>query len=290
MSTKLFTSFFIIFIISSFPIIAQNHVYFNNLEDTPTNGNWLGINTIDSISAYSGNYFSATDSIKLYGLGIEQPFPAELIRKNTMVKISGYVKSNTINNNALFVVTLTVGGETVLWKGIPLAPVFTDRNTWYHFSDSVLIPANQTVNSILKAYLWNQDKTATTGIDDLRFEFKAISNPTFIPAFADEFNDKQNNVSKKVLFANDFYSIMYEDNANEIAIASNKNENIIKNIFYYSERKIKGEKYISESKLDFVKSKKTKDGTNLIFKVSKNSYKLELAVICKNNKPRIISF
>ncbi len=282
MNTKPFTTLLIILIISSFPAIAQNHVYFNNLEDVPTNGNWLGLSTIDSVSAYSGNYFSKTDSLKPYGLGIEQLFPTELIRKNTMVKISGYVKSNVVNNNALFVVTLINNGETLLWKGIPLAPVFVDKNTWYHFSDSILIPANHTVDSKLKAYLWNQDKIAVTGIDDLKFEFKAIKNPTFIPAFADEFNDKQINASKKILFTNDYYSVQYEASQNNILVVSNKNENIIKDIFFHSERKIKDKKYISEVKFDFVKSKNTKNGKMLIFKVSEHNYKLELVLICNN--------
>jgi len=262
--------------------IAQDHVYFNNLEDEDIEGNWLGSITIDSLSAHSGLYFSQTDSIKPYGLGIEQSFPDDLIRKNTMVRISGYVKSSAKNNRAMFVVTLINDDETLLWKGIPLAPVFKEENTWYHFSDSVLIPANLTVESKIKAYLWNQDKTAVTGIDDLRFEFMVFDNPSFIPAFADKSSESKSNLSKKILYSNNYYSIIYETSENNISIVSNTNEDIINDIFFHSERNLADKKYITEIKFDFIKSKNIKDGKVLVFKVSEHTYKLELALICNN--------
>ena len=280
MNTKLISTFFLIVIISSFSVIAQNHIYFNDLEDVNIKGNWLGLTTIDSAVAYSGFYFSKTDSLKPYGLGIEQSFPNDLTRKNTMIKISGYVKSNTTNNRAMFVITLMNNGETLLWKGIPLAPVFTDENTWHHFSDSILIPASLTVGSKIKAYLWNQDKSVVTGIDDLRIEFKAFDNPTFIPAFADEFSEIKSSSNQNILFSNSYYSVKYDPNQSIISILSSSDKKIISNIFFHSERNLKNEKHIAEVKFDFVNSKSVKDGKLLIFKVSEPTYKLKLALIC----------
>ncbi|MFK5856407.1 MAG: hypothetical protein QM503_09775 [Bacteroidota bacterium] len=282
MNSKLITTFFLIIFISSFSVIAQNHVYYNDLEDENMEGNWLGLTTIDSVAAYSGSYFSKTDSLSPYGLGIEQSFPNELVRENTMVLISGYVKSSAKNNRAMFVVTLINGAETLLWKGIPLAPVFVEENTWYYFSDSILIPANLTVNTKLKAYLWNQDKTAATGIDELRIEFLAVDNPTFIPAFADELSEINGNTFKKILFSNSYYSVQYETKENGISIISNTDNTIINDIFFHSKRNLEDEIYISEVQFDFDKSKNIKNGQVLIFSISEPTYKLELVLICNN--------
>jgi len=287
MKLKIIAAIFLL-IIYSFSGISQNHVYLNNLEDEDIEGNWFGLNTIDSISAHSGLYYSKTDSLVHYGLGIEQEFPDDLVRKNTMVLISGYVKSNTKNNRAMFVGTLISDTETLLWKGIPLAPIFKDENTWFHFSDSVLIPTSLTVDSKIKAYLWNQDKTVTTGIDDLRFEFKAFDNPSFIPAFADELSETKDNKSEKVLFSNNYYSIIYDVQKNSISIISNSNEDIIDNIIYHSERNLKDDKQLSELKFNYIKTKSINNGKVLNFKISDRNYKINLALTCNNYSQEIL--
>lgn len=284
MNLKLITSIFFTFIISSYSVIAQNHVYFNNLEDAHIEGNWIGLTTIDSTSAYSGLYYSKTDSLKPYGLGIEQQLPDALARTNTMVLLSGYVKSNEKNNNALFVATIVAENETNLWKGIPLAPIFKDEHNWYYFSDSILVPANLTFKSKLKAYLWNQDRTATTGIDDLRIEFRAFDNPTFIPVLTDIVSENTDKKSTANLFTNSYYSITYNQG---ISILGNTNDKIINNISYYSERQIKGEKTQSHINWKYTGSAKIKNGSKLNFKVSDRNAKLNLVVICNDNSPEI---
>jgi len=287
MKLKIIAAIFLL-IIYSFSGISQNYVYFNDLENSQTEGNWLGLTTIDSAAAYSGLYYSKTDSLRLYGLGIEQSFPVDLVRNNTMILISGYAKSSSKTNNAMFVGTLTKNGETLLWKSIPLSPIFLNENTWHHFSDSILIPANLTVDSKIKAYLWNQDKTATTGIDDLRFEFKAFDNPTFIPAFADELSETKDTKSEKVLFSNNYYSVIYEISKNSISIISNSNEDIIDNIIYHSERNFNGEKQLSELKFNYIKTESINDGKIINFKISDRNYKINLSLTCNNYSQEIL--
>ena len=276
--------FIIFLLILLYSAIAQSQVYFNNLEDATVDGNWLGLSTIDSSSAYSGLYYSKTDSLSPYGLGIEQDFPDELVRKNTMVLISGYVKSNIKNNRALFVITVIGGMETFLWKGIPLAPVFVDEDIWYYFSDSILVPANLTVESKLKAYLWNQDRNATTGIDDLRIEFKAFNNPTFIPILTDIVDENIDNKSTVSLYTNSYYSINYSQG---IKIYSNTNNNIIDNIIYFSEGEVKRERILSQIRWKYTGFSKVNNGKKLNFKASDRNVKLNLVVICDDNSPEM---
>ena len=277
----------IILLISSHSVISQGQVYFNNLEETPTKGNWIGLNTVNSGFAFSGGNFSSADSTQPYGLGIEQEFPNLLLHKNTLIHISGWVKSNIINNHALFVVTLEKNNETILWKGIPLAPFFKEKNQWCYFSDSILVPANLTVGSKLKAYLWNQDIGSTTGIDDLRIEFIAFKNPTFIPDINDLITANEDERTTKVLYTNSYFSIRYTKPEDAISIVSNSNSEIIKNISYLSERKIKADKTYSHLNWYFIGSVKINNGKILNFKSSSSHSKLKLEMKCIDNSNEI---
>ncbi len=276
-----FNFFLFIFLHST---LTQSQVYFNDLDGTSVDGNWIGLNTIDSVSPYSGFYYSKTDSIMPYGLGIEQPFPDELSHNNTMVIISGWVKSNKKNNNALFVITIVQGNETFLWKGIPLANIIQDKDIWHYFSDSILIPADLTAKSKLKAYLWNQDKAATTGIDDLRIEFRASDNPTFVPVLTDLVSKKTTSRSSSKLYANNYYSVTYDQN---IKIYGSANDNIISNIRYYYKREVKGKEIQSQINWEYTKSSKINNGKKLHFKASDRNVKLNLVLICDNNTQEI---
>lgn len=267
--------------------ILQGQIYFNNLEETPVKGNWIGLNTVDSGFAYSGSFFSTTDSHIQYGLGLEQEFPKYLLRKNITVLISGWVKSSTINNTAVYVITLENNNETILWKGIPLSPYFNEKNRWNFFSDSILIPANLTIGSKFKAYLWNQNIGSTTGIDDLRIEFKPFNNPTFIPDITNLTNEKTDAKSINVLFSNNYYSIIYSSKSRLIRVVDNRNIDLINKIFYYCERDIKGKNYNLELKWRFVGSNNIRDGIQLNFKVSDHNCRLKLVIICNDNSPEI---
>jgi len=275
-------------VIFSFSGIAQSHIYYNNLENVNTNGNWLGLSTIDTIQAHSGMYSSSTDSLKPYGLGIEQGFEDDLHYKNTMVYVSGYVNSSIKNNNALFVITLINNNGTVVWKGIPLSHIFTDTNTWYHFSDSILIPAKFTSNSKIKAYLWNQNKKAITGIDDLKFEFKAINNPSFVPNIISKEDIKTAGNLTKQLFSNNFYSINYSPKQKSISISSNNNQHIISNIFYVTEYNLNDNNSFSlQREPVYQKSKNTPEGRILYFIADDNNSKAIISIVCNDNSHTI---
>ncbi len=196
---KQFYSFlFILFSLSS-----ASQVYFNNMEQTPDSGNWIGMRSIDSGLAFSGHKFSHTDSLLPYGIGIEQEFPENLKLKNTVIDISGYVMTDNINSKALYVVTLIDDNkETVLWKGIPIVNAIDEANIWYYFSDSIIIPASITRKSKIKAYVWNQNRNYSTNIDDLRFEFKELKNPTFIPKIDVQ---ETSSAENKIITQNSFY-------------------------------------------------------------------------------------
>lgn len=267
-----------------FSISSVGQVFFNDMESMPESGNWIGMRSIDSGHAFSGEHFSHTDSLLPYGIGIEQNFDENLVRKNIVLEISGYVMTNDVNNRALYVVTVVdENNETTLWKGIPIGIENNYANNWSYFSDSIIIPASLTTNSKIKAYLWNQDKKYSTNIDDLKFEFKVLSNPTFIPLISiDEISDTGN----EVLFNNRFYSINYNTEQNETSIVGSDGKIIFSNILYYDEKQIRNNLITNQRKWKFTGQKRNGSSIELSFKI-KDESKKTLVIVCDPNNGKI---
>lgn len=131
----------LIIIFLSFSTSLFSQVYFNDLEGLNHQKYWIGLSTIDSGAAHSGYYLSHTDSLNPYGLGIEIIIPQELSNENVMLSVGGYVKSNKINNDAIFVITILDSlNKELLWKGVNLSNTLKTANEWYDFDASIKFP------------------------------------------------------------------------------------------------------------------------------------------------------
>ncbi len=270
-----------LFLLFSLNLFSQE--YFNNLESNPVSGNWIGLQTIDSGFAHSGSYFSKTDSTMPYGLGLEDRFPDQMAGKNLYLKVSGSVKSNTVGNNALYVITLTDStGNSIYWKGIFLKEVLSDTTNWHYFSESVKIPANQTRYSKIKAYLWNQNRNSETLIDDLRFEFLPIENPTFIPDLSVNEEIKE----MEMIFGNQFYSIFSGEDG-RIVINGRENKQLVNDIRYYTERRVGKDTISQYYDLSYKGSMTHKNKTILEFFARDIWGKLKIRLICDGQKGSI---
>ncbi len=156
---------FALFHVFGFDAIGQ--VFSIHLEDSVYSAPWIALQNIDSGYAHSGDHFSLADSSHPYGLGFESGFPEELRGANTVLLIEGWIKSNNTDDEALFVVSLIDDEKQVFWKGINLKHFIQDENKWYRFTDSLFVPAGFTKHSVIKSYLWNNDKRDEIAIDDL---------------------------------------------------------------------------------------------------------------------------
>ena len=265
--------------LASFSSSAQ--VFFNDLEDSVNAKHWIGLQTIDSGFAHSGTHFSRVDSLIPYGLGLESRFPASVQNSNIRLKVSGWVKSEVAHDEALFVLSLKEGSEDLLWKGIELAPLITEENQWYRFSDSMNIPANVSTTAIIKAYLWNSDGKNRMGIDDLKFEFIPIQNPSFFPEISER--KYASTLPDKPVFQNYYYKIYYQKKDKSLRIVGRDGGSILKNIWYFSEQ-IRGKKRkLKQSTLRFTKIEILENRSELFFE----GRGIEVKLICKKNSPEI---
>jgi len=265
--------------------IVFSQTYTNSLEDTATNGIWIGTQTITSEFSPLGNHFSKTDSINPYGLGVEMYFPTEKKEKNTVIKIEGLVKSETKNANALFVLIIEDGGKQVFWEGIPLQGVLIEKDRWFKFSDSVFIPANLTAKAKLKAFLWNAGEKVMVGVDDLKFSFTENKKVSYLPNLP-----KQNYTKSELgthLFTNSFYSINFINEEGRLIITSTDGDIISDNILLFSEYLIEEKEKTSVNNFE-LKKQKTKNSKTVISLVAKNEYnKTKLDLICNKQNPKI---
>ncbi len=274
----------VVFTAVNFRLSAQS--WFNGLDTYDTGVNWINVKNIDSSAAYSQTLFAKTSPALPYGLGVDDFFPPEIKGKNTIVKISGFVKIPDEKSSGLYVVTLEKNGKTLFWKGIDLSKVVKDSMHWFRFADSVLVPANITRYGKLKAYLWNNRKMGDVFIDDLKFTFLPFENPSFLPLITYENQDAASK-NGEVLFQNAFYKIFYNKNDSVLTVANRNDSILISNILFYSEKIIKKDTSVFLSKLK-LKSVKTRKGTvRLLFEAGDKFSKTVLRLVCENNNARM---
>lgn len=262
-------------------ITAEGQRFFNNLEDSVYTENWIGLQTIDSGFAHSGNYFSVVDSLSPFGLGLESPFPETARGKNVLLKVSAWVKSEVAFDEALFVLSLKQGHEDLLWKGIRLKPLITESGRWFYFADSLVIPANISKTAIIKAYLWNSDGKNRMGIDDLKFEFTTLQNPSFFPQIKD--NDHVEDLPGKPVFESYYYKIYYQKKDKSFRMIGRDGSTIVKNIWYFSEQIRGKKKKIKQSELRFKKIEMLDKRSKLFFE----GKGVEVVLTCRENSPEI---
>ena len=269
----------VILILAAFSVNAQQ--LFNNLEDSAYSKQWIGMQNIDSGFAHSGSHFSVVDSSKPYGLGLESRFPESIQGKNIQLKISGWVKSDVVFDEAIFVLSLKQDDEDLLWKGIKLDTLIKENNHWFYFSDSLIIPGSISAKAIIKAYLWNSDGKNKMGIDDLKFEFIRIQNPSFFPQIIQK-KDKAR-LSDKPIYENSFYKIYYQKKDKSVRFVSRDGNPVIENIWFLSEQ-IKGKKTkVKQATIRFKKIEIFEKRADLYFKTQE----ADIVLICHESSPEI---
>jgi hypothetical protein len=269
-------------------VVAQ--VLFNDLENTVNSKPWSNANLVDSTFAFSGKYSAFTDSLHPYGLGIKTPFPDNVKNKNTTVIVEGYTLANIEKPYAIYVVAIEKEGKNIFWKGIPLSNIITIKEQWFHFSDTILIPANITATCKIKTYLWNAGAVNSVFIDDLKVTFLEKINPSFMLDIKENctlFNDTLTNCDDaNTLFSNMFYKII-KTRDNKIYITDTCNNLISGNICYFTNTKENG---ITCTDISSFKQKiktEKKGPTKLIFENKNKIQKTTITFNCNLYIPQI---
>ncbi|NOX84609.1 MAG: hypothetical protein GXO86_01385 [Chlorobi bacterium] len=268
-------------------IRAQQMIFLNNLEDSAYSAPWINVQLSDSGIAHTGNYCSINEgTTNPFGLGIEMRFPEGVKNKNTTLKIEGWAQNMGGPGLATFVICIEENGKSWFWKGIDLFAGSPEKNKWYKFSDSLLIPANVTKNSVFKAYLWNRAKNDTIAVDDLKIEFSRFPNPSYIPKLQPEKVNTSPD-SNHVLFKNNFYQVEYDPGRKIISVLNGNGKRIIDAIRFYSKREVDGNILTNQPEWEKVSVKNGKKGTEILSKTGDKLSDFQLKLICKPGNPAI---
>lgn len=260
---------------------VQSQEYFTDLENPSQSGHWINLKLVDTLQAYSGLNYAVADKDSPFGLGLEGDFPKEISGSNCEMVVEAWVKSNVAKDKAVFVITLQNNGTDLFWKSIKLSEILEEKDTWYKFSERILVPASITKSGKIKAYLWNNDARDTIAIDDLRFSFSLRPIESQIPELSQ--NISAATLTDNLLVNNDHYSIYFNESKEAISIYSNSGEMLIRNLVSYIASG-GGDFYEIDSRnfsLKGIKNKKWGKEINL------ETENIKLMIKCQTNSQRI---
>ena len=157
------------------------HRYFCNLEDSVAAEGWINYDSRSSDAARPDQHFSKTDGQHPYGIGLEIPFPPDLILRNVRLAVRGQFRiTERLSNNSV-VVSVMQNDSLIFWQGRNVTEKFGQVNQWNSFYETVLLPRSITKGTRIKIYLWNEDGKSETWIDDLEIFLSSVELPSFLP-------------------------------------------------------------------------------------------------------------
>jgi len=276
-------AFLFLLVLGSATFHSSAQTFSTDLEDSLQPAHWLGLQTIDTTFAFSGKHASLVNAAQPYGIGFEGQFPETVAGQNTQITCSGQWFSNQPNAGGLFVVTLMEGEQLKYWYGIHLAALPENTGQWNHFSQSLLIPANLTQKTTIKAYFWNQHPEIPMWMDDLQVEFTPAANPSFLPELVVENTTISN--QDQLLFNNAYYQIWYNSPSRQLRITDPNGALLVESITYFTQRALKSQPSQFVENLKFIKKSTNGNETQLVFKIKTAASNSTCVFHCHVNYP-----
>ena len=262
-----------------------SQTYINTLEFADTSGIWINTQYSDTAFSHSGKRSALTDSLNPYGLGVEMKFPEGVRNQNTDVLITGFILSDTVAPDALYVVSVENKGEIAFWQGVPLSKILKEKRKWFAFSDSLVVPADVTRTGKLKMYLWNAGRQSRVMVDDLSITFKLHPNPSFLKD-VDVVLAAISEPGQMLLFQNNFYSISVQPDVG-FRIQAKSGDTLINDLSYFINSRIKGEDFKKLVQFSYKGASVENGKTFLKFEAKNKLEKIKLVLTCHDFSPVI---
>ena len=126
--------------------VAQTKLFSirNDLETVTDNNTWINSSTIVKGNAFSGNYYSATDSIRQFGFGFKNTFPIQCRYKNLHIIFSDVVRTNSIEKKFEMVFSVSLGDSLIFWTSKNISTRIKKIQTWVKIQDEIDLPSSMT--------------------------------------------------------------------------------------------------------------------------------------------------
>ncbi|MBI5538711.1 MAG: hypothetical protein HY951_01530 [Bacteroidia bacterium] len=168
---------FILFIIASVLIFGcgkkeeKGNEIFSTSNNLDANNLWLNTNTIFKGNAHSGLYSSKLDTAAEYGIGINPILKNISDKLPKKITIKCWVYSTVPNLDASIVCNPLLNSQVVDWKNYDFKTIVTKANEWTEITASFDLPKNITLDTELRAFVWNPNKL-TFFVDDFEFSIE----------------------------------------------------------------------------------------------------------------------
>ena len=238
----------------------------NNLETATDSNSWMNSSTIVRGKAFSGNFYSATDSKSQFGFGYKSTFPIQCRYKNLHIVFSEYVRANSIDKKFEMVVSVSIGDSVLFWTSKNISTRIKKIQNWVKIQDEIDLPSSITGEGyILSIYLWNKEEGSFVDIDDVKIDFEEKAMPGFLPL---GFHENVSNNKWQSLLTNPNYSFLFEKEAGQLVILNSNKDTIISSLAIVYEWKANGRKVKKQSWIyhfDFKKDSISDEGNYLTF-------------------------
>jgi hypothetical protein len=126
--------------------------------------------------AHGGEYYSHTDSIYRYGMGMVFKIDDSLREKDIRVCIDLWARTNKLNSNQSIAVALHDDENLIQWAAFYLDKKMNDANKWIHIKDSLVISGSLINRSGLeiRIFPYNSPSNSFLDTDDIEITLKKI--------------------------------------------------------------------------------------------------------------------
>lgn len=187
--------------------------------------------------AKTGDFYSRADEHSPYGISYKSEFHPSVIHKNVKVVIEAQVRTDDLNNESGFGISITQHDSLVNWFSININRRVKAINSWTLLRDTIILPRSEvTSNHLFSFFLWNSGGHGTVDADDVSVQFIEMETPSFFPntTIIHQVHDKGN-----LIFKNQFYTIYYHQSTGAISLCNKDGGELLKNLTYYFEYKTK---------------------------------------------------
>ncbi len=217
--------------------VAQTKLFSisNNLESISDSFPWINQSTTVKGDAFSGNYYSSTDSLKQFGLGYKGAFPVPCRNKNLHIIFSEFIRANITGKEFFMVITVSFGDSIIVWDSKNISARIKKPQAWTEMHDEIDLPSSLTGEGYIFAiYLWNKDGNSVVDIDDLNIDFEEKEMPSFLPTGFIKIKSENNYGWQKIL-TNKSFSFFYNKDAGQVRILNAKGDTLINSLALFSE-------------------------------------------------------
>ena len=255
----------------------------NNLESVTDSFPWINQSTKVNGDAFSGNYYSSTDSLMQFGLGYKGAFPLSCRNKNLHINFSEFVRANVIGKEFFMVVNVSFGDSLIVWESKNISAKLLKPNLWTEMKDEIDIPSSLTgegYNFVL--YLWNKDGKSKVDIDDLKIDFEEKNMPSFLPN-----GFKTNNIDFgwKNLSSNENFKLFYNKDVKQVQILNTIGDTIINSLALFSDwtdlKKIE-RKQSWNYQFNLIKDSVSEKGSYILLSANDDIIQSEVTILVEN--------